>query len=251
MGNDSGLDFAWAERTGGNLAPAERRRLLRPLLRSVPRLAAERTHAARGRRGTASVEPAGMVFPDTHLAREAEAEARGVLSPVVLQHSYRTYLFGLALAQIDGVQTDHELAFTASMLHDLNLEHPTPGRCFAVVGGQRAERFALDHGAPPTVAREIGAAVSGHLTPGVADDLSDLGGFVSAGALLDVTGFRVTEIDKLWVRDVLDRHPRLEFKRQLAIAIAEERRLVPNGRAAWLSRWARFQLLIKLAPFAE
>lgn len=44
------------------------------------------------------------------------------------------------------VHADEELAYVSSLLHDLQLEHPTSGRCFAVLGGERAERFALARG---------------------------------------------------------------------------------------------------------
>jgi hypothetical protein len=169
----------------------------------------------------------------------------------MLEHSYRSYLFGLVLCQIDGVTPNEELAFTACLLHDIQLGVPTAGRCFAVVGGERAYRFALDHGGDEQTARTVGAAIAGHITPGVADDLSDLAGFVSAGALVDVAGARLQEMDRIWVSDVVRRHPRRDFKRQLRVAMNSEIAAVPNGRAAWLFRWARFGLLIDAAPFAE
>jgi hypothetical protein len=245
------LDWAWAQRTDGNLSRTDRRALVGPLLAALPRLAVERSRSLCGQRGTASWELVGLSWPDTRLARAAEVEARAVLSPHVLEHSYRSYLFGLVLAAVDGVETDEELAFTACMLHDLQLEAPTPRRCFAVVGARRAHAFALDHGAPPEVAERIAGGVSGHLTPGVADDLTDLAGFVSAGALVDVAGSRLQEFDRQWVADVLARHPRHDFKRHLRAAIAQEARMVPDGRTAWLIRWARFQTLIAIAPFRD
>jgi hypothetical protein len=245
----SALDWEWALRTGGNLSAADRHRLVPALLRGVPRLAAERVRA--GRRGHGRLDLDTIGWPDSPLAAAAEAEAREVATPHVLEHSYRTYLFGLVLAGLDGVVPDRESAFAASMLHDLQLEHPTAGRCFAVVGGERAHRICLDHGADSEQAVRIGAGVAGHLTPGVADDLADLAGFVSAGALVDVAGARLRELDPQWVNDVLVRHPRHDFKRHLTAAIRREAEAVPDGRISWLSRWAGFARLIAAAPFTE
>lgn len=244
------MDWAWATRTGGAVSARQRRELLAPLLRTTVGHTAGRLRAALGLRGRGAVDLEALRWPDSSLARDAEAEAREVLSPHVLQHSYRTYLFGLVLADLDGVPVDEELGFVSSLLHDLHLEHPTPGRCFAVVGGERAERFALDHGADADRAATIGAAVGGHITAGANEDLSDPAGFVSAGALLDVAGVRYEQTDRAWMDEVLRRHPRLGFKRHLAACWAAEVDAVPDGRAAWFATRG-FGPLVRIAPFAE
>lgn len=251
MSAPEGIDWDWAKRTGGALSARQRRRLLTPLLRVAVAMPAARIRLALGRRGTGAVDLESLRWPDSTLARAAEEEARDVLSPHVLQHSYRTYLFALVLAGIDGVPVDEELGYVSCLLHDLTLEHPTPGRCFAVTGGERAERFALDHGAAADRAATIGAAVCGHITVGAAEDLGDPAGFVSAGANLDVTGARLTETDPTFVRHVLERHPRLGFKRHMLSAWAAEGRAMPGGRSRWLTTHAAFPLLVRAAPFSE
>jgi hypothetical protein len=251
MSAPEGIDYEWAVRTGGNLTRAQRRALMRPLLHTVARYPGLRLRLASGRRGTGGVDLDTLTIPDSRLAKDAEAEAHEVLSPSVREHSYRTFLFGISLAALDGVPVDVELAYVASLLHDLHLEHPTPGRCFAVVGGERAERFALDRDVEPARAARIGAEIAGHITPGAMDDLGSPGGFVSAGAFVDVTGGRLDELDPRWVDAVLARHPRLGFKRVARAAWAAECRAVPRGRANWLRVWASFPTLVRLSPFDE
>ena len=246
-----GLDYAWAKATGGALTAAQRRQLLTPLARVVMAHTIGRLRVALGLRGDGAMDLDSLRWPDSRLAREAEQQAREELSPHMLEHSYRTYLFGLALADLDHAPVDHELVYVASMLHDLNLEHPTPGRCFAVVGAERAEHFALERGVPPERAAAIGAAIAGHITVGAAENLSDPAGFVSAGAFVDVAGVRMHELHPAWVDDVLQRHPRLGFRLHLLSAFAAEAAAVPNGRIDWCLRYAGFRPLVRLAPYSE
>jgi hypothetical protein len=251
MGAPEGIDWSWAVATGGALSGRHRRQLLTPLLRTVVAYSVTRTRLALGRRGTGGVDIDRLHWPDSALARAAEEEIRDTLSPDIVAHSYRTYLFALALAALDEAKVDEELCYVACLLHDLNLGQPTPGRCFAVVGGERAEQFALDRGESPQRAATIGAAIAAHITAGASEDLGDPGGFVSAGAFVDVSGTRIDELAPAWVDAVLERYPRQDFKRRLAGYWSDEAKAVPDGRARWLNRAAGFPVLVRLAPFAE
>ncbi|MEV0294481.1 HD domain-containing protein [Nocardia sp. NPDC050710] len=250
MGAPAGIDWEWATRTGGALTGHQRRQLAAELARAVPALLAGQAKRAIGRRGSGRLEFAGLRIPDSALARAAELEARESLSIHMLEHSYRTYFFGRVLADIDNARYDDELVYVACLLHDLQLEHPTPGRCFAVAGGERAAEFAVRVGAAPERAEAIGAAIAAHITPGVAEDLSDPGGFVSAGASVDVIGARIGELDAAWVDELLARHPRHDAKRHLIAAFRAEAAAVPQGRSKLLVS-AGFNQMIRFAPFAE
>ncbi|MCP2276493.1 hypothetical protein APR09_002048 [Nocardia amikacinitolerans] len=246
----AGLDWEWATTTGGALTGRQRRQLTGKLVTALPGIVAGQVRLAFGRRGTGRVDFTDLRLPDSRLARAAETEARERLTPHVLEHSYRSYFFGRALAELDGVRYDDELAYVSCLLHDLNLEHPTPGRCFAVTGAERAVAFAEAAGATPEQAHTIGAAIAAHLTIGVADRPDDLG-FVSAGAGVDVLGLRMADLAPDWVAELLHRHPRHDFKRHMIAALRAEAAVVPDGRARWLLSTAQFAPLIRLSPFPE
>ncbi|GLZ56262.1 HD domain-containing protein [Actinomycetospora sp. NBRC 106378] len=248
MAAPAGIDHTWAEATGGNLDGARKRALFAPLARTVARYPGLRLRLALGRRGAGGIDLGEVRFPDTRLARDAQDTARSDLDAFLLEHSYRTYLFALALARLDAVDVDEELAFVASMLHDLDLGRPTPGRCFAVVGAQRAEEFARARDAPPERARRIAAEISGHVTVGGYEDLRSEGGFAGAGAVCDLLGLRLDELAPEWVSDVLRTHPRDHFKRDLVAAWRAEGRAVPDGRVRWLTRYGMVPILIHIAP---
>lgn len=250
MGVAAGLDWEWATRTGGALSGEQRRKLMGVLARTVPGLVVARVGKAAGRKGRGRLEFEGLRIPDSALARDAEEYARESLSTHMLEHSYRTYFFGRVLADIDRASYDDELVYVACLLHDLSLEHPTPGRCFAVTGGERAAAFARDNGAAPERATAIGAAIAAHITPGVAADLTDPGGFVSAGASADVIGARIDEFDPVWLDELLARHPRHGLKQHLVAAFRAEAEAVPDGRTKLLLT-AGFNQTVRLAPFSE
>ncbi|MEV5839128.1 phosphohydrolase [Nocardia sp. NPDC052112] len=250
MGAPAGMDWEWARRSGGALSSGQRGQLTVRLVAGVPRLVAGKVALALGKRGSGRVDFADLRLPDSKLAKDAEAEARECLSVHVLEHSYRSYFFGRALAAFDGTRYDDELAYVSCLLHDLRLEHPTPGRCFAVAGAERAVEFAIGAGATPEQAETVGAAIAAHLTIGVADKVDNLG-FVSAGAAVDVFGARMSDLDPSWVEELLRRHPRHNLKQHLTEAFTNEAAAVPDGRARWLMRTAGFRQLIARAPFAE
>lgn len=250
VGAPVGMDWEWARRTGGALSRGQRRQLTAKLVAGVPRLVAGQAALVLGRGGSGRVDFAELRLPDSKLAKAAEEEARECLSVHVLEHSYRSYFFGRALAEFDGTKYDDELAYVSCLLHDLQLEHPTPGRCFAVTGAERAVGFVLGAGATPEQAETVGAAIAAHLTIGVADNVDDLG-FVSAGAAVDVFGARMSDLDPRWVEELLRRHPRHNFKQHMTEALTNEAAAVPDGRTRWLMRTAGFRQLIGRAPFSE
>lgn len=244
-----GIDYSWAVETGGVLSSAQKRALFAPLIRTAVAYPGLRARLALGRRGHGGFDLAELRLPDSRLARDAQEMAHDTIPAFLVNHSYRVYIFATALARLDGVATDDEAMFVASMLHDLHLGNPAPGgQCFAVAGAQRAETLALEHGSSAERGARIGAEVSGHVTVGGYEDLSGEGGFVGAGAVLDLLGLRLDELSKDFVAQVLAQQPRDHFKRDIRRAWKVETRAVPDGRAAWLSRYAMMLTLVRIAP---
>ncbi|MGN2642277.1 phosphohydrolase [Nocardia takedensis] len=247
MGTPPGLDWTWATATGGALSPPQHRRLLPTYLHD------RNAHPVRRRpahRGTARLNLDQTELPDTKLTRNAEIEAHERLSRHLIEHAYRTYYLGLLLAEIDGVDHDNELAFTSCLLHDLTLEHATTGRCFAVTSAERAIEWALGIGITPRRARELGAAISGHITPGAAANLAEPSGFLAAGVEADIFGTRLHEIDPDFLHDLLRRHPRYDLKTHLKAAMTAEATAMPHGRVTWLLHHGAARM-IDDAPFSE
>ncbi len=244
---------AWLERSGGLLTAAERRSLLRPLARTYATNAAGRLsmllRVNPGRRAPATrgQRPA----PDSVLTRAAEDLAQRRLSPALLNHSYRTYAFGAALGELENLDVDRELLFTAALLHDVGLPTTVANVDFTRASA-RAARDVAEHVGLSTAATEtLRTAITLHHSPGVSLAQGPVAYLLSAGASLDVFGLWSWQLPPSVLSAVLAAHPRAGFKREFAAAFRTEAARVPAGRAHFLRRYGAFGLAIKAAPFRD
>ena len=242
---------SWVDRTGGQLTGAERRSLLRPLAR---------THAvnAVGRLSTlarlntglrAQVDPARLVPPSSALTRAAVAQAQRLLSPALLNHSYRTFAFGAALGELEGLAVDAELLFAAALLHDTGLPTSDKNVDFTRNSARIARDVAAEVGLSAAATETMRTAITLHHSPRVTPAHGSVAYLLSAGAGVDVVGMRSWQLPPDVLASVLEQHPRLGFKGEFTAAFRTEAARVPRGRAQFLRRYGAFDLAIKLAPF--
>ena len=241
----------WGERRGGELTTADR---LRYLGRGVvSQLAALRS------RLIAPEALAGVELPerppDSRLAREAEERCREVSSESLFNHCLRVYLWGALLGQRERLGYDDELLFVGSALHDLSLTDTYAGKlegvnCFAVEGGMHARAWALEHGCEAERARRVANAISLHVNPRVSVREGAEEHLVGAGAAYDVIGARYRELAPPLVSAVIDRYPRLGFKREIDELTRAAARRHPRSRPALAYR-VGFGGMVAGAPFAD
>jgi hypothetical protein len=72
--------------------------------------------------------------------------------------------------------------------------------------------------------------------------------YLQWGAMVDGVGLRVWDVAPANVAEVLRRHPRGDFKRQLVATMRAEAAAVPNGRFGLLIRCG-LPLAVRMAPF--
>jgi hypothetical protein len=245
--------LAWARRTGGSLTKAERRRLLGTLARAQYENLVGRIKLATGRRPAraAQIDADSFIPPDSRLAREAE-RACAEQPPMIVNHSYRTWMFGLALAALDRADLDPELYYTAALLHDYGITNTTPGRCFTLGGADRAIEVASATEPDEAVGERIGDAICAHITPGanVATD-GPLASYIQWGAMVDAAGLRIWDISAANVDKIVAKYPRLQLKRELGEMAKAEVAANPQGRFAFAVKFGGLTLAVRLAPFDE
>jgi hypothetical protein len=243
--------IGWTERTGGVLTRRECLTLARPLLRGELSILAGRLamllRMHSGRRS--SIDPTGLVPPDSQLARDAEVAARDLLTPALLNHSSRAYTWGAAIAALHGITFDRELLYLAAMFHDTGIPSPVPNVDFTVRSAAVAREFTDSHHVPAHNRELVTNAIAMHHTPGVRLESGSEAYLLSAGAAADVFGLRSNEIPDAVRQSVIQEYPRLDFKREFAGLLRAEAKQVPRGRAWYLHRFAMSDLSIRLAPF--
>jgi hypothetical protein len=243
----------WTRRTGGRLAPAERRHLVVDLARVQVGNAFGRlsllAHLNPGR--NTYVPPARLLPPDSALTRAAFDAARRVLPPTLLNHSHRTYQFGRALGELDDVDVDTELLYAAALLHDTGLVLANGRDDFTLTSARVAADVAEHVGLSTSATEILQTAITMHHNPRVTGDAGPVAYLLAAGAGVDVVGLRSWDLPRGSIEDAVHTHPRDGFKRYFARAWADEAARVPQGRAMLLRRYGAFGAAIILAPFDE
>jgi hypothetical protein len=243
----------WVQRTSGRLSAVERRAQLRPLARThaenaIGRLRlAIRLHPGRN----AYVTPGRLAPPASVLTRAAEERARQILPVPLLNHSYRTYVFGRALGELKGVDVDTELLFAGALLHDTGLVNPTGTADFTVTSARLARDVAEQVGLSTAATNTLMTAITLHYNPGVTVDAGPVAYLLSAGAAVDVVGLRSWDLPRATIAQAVREHPRLGFKSEFTRAFRQEAARVPEGRARLLHRYGALATAIRFAPFEE
>ena len=243
----------WVQRTGGRLTAAERRSLLWPLAQSHAANALGRLrlglHLHSGR--NAQVPPARLAPPTSVLTRAAEECAQRVLPVPLLNHSYRTYLFGRALGELEGTDVDTELLFASALLHDTGLADPRGAADFTLESTRLARHVAEQVGLSAEATETMLTAITMHYNPRVSPKAGPVAYLLAAGAGVDVVGIRSWDLPRTVIADAVHDHPRAGFKRAFTEAFRDEATRVPQGRARLLHRYGAFAAAIRLAPFDE
>lgn len=245
--------IAWTVRTGGRLDAAERRRLIADLVdvhaRNVTGRLSMLLQLHSGRH--ARVPPERLLVPDSALTRAAQDAAARHLPATLLNHSHRTYLFGMALAELERLEVDAEVLFAAAMLHDTGLVLSRGPDDFTLASARLADEVAEQVGLSTAATETLQTAITMHHSPRVPLAAGSVPYLLAAGAGVDVVGLRSWELPGITLAQAVREHRRDGFKRYFVHAWRQEAVRVPLGRARLLRRYGAFTAAIRLAPFAE
>ncbi len=172
------------------------------------------------------------------------AFAAAACPPVLMQHNYRTFRFGRMLVDED---LDTEVAFVASMLHDIGLVDAHIGTTsFEQVGAEVAARFLESHRWTADRIRLVEQAIIRHVDLAAAD--SPEMRVVQAGAAFDVAGFPAEALDSPITTHVLATHPRDSMAHDIRQMIRAEIDRQPDGVFALLESQIALTSLVVANP---
>jgi HD domain len=245
----------WLKETSGVLRLRDRATLVgHALVYGLTTLPAEaRRLLGIRRRRVAELDIDRLSPPDSTAARAAESQLRDMSSPMVVNHSYRSYWWGALIAAHDGVEFDRELVYIASLMHDLYVDKPDAlegSHCFTFPAVQDVERLGETVGWEPGRTEVAAEAVTLHLNlipPRVRPEAYA----VFIGARLDITGFRLDNIGDENRTEILARYPRLDLKRETTPLFKMQSRENRGCRMDFYTRFLGANWFMDRAPFKE
>ena len=165
---------------------------------------------------------AGMEAPDSASARRAAGMVLLSSEPYLANHAVRTYFWGTFLATIGGVDHDAERLWVAALFHDIGLVESAPADdCFESVGAEMAAAFLTDEGWSHEAVTDVRDAIRLHMAIELPANASATARLLDAALSLDVSGRRYDELPADVRVAVLERYPRLDFKRRFGDRLRE------------------------------
>jgi hypothetical protein len=163
---------------------------------------------------------AGVEVPETAAVAESTRLIWQTTSPLIYHHSRRVYLFAQLHARRLGMTPDPELLYLAAIFHDSGLMTPFSDveQRFEVDGADHGRKFLFEHGFSSTAAETVWTAIALHTTPGIPARMGPEIAALHLGVLTDVVGFALDELAADQVNEIVDVHPRGDFKTEFLSA---------------------------------
>ena len=198
------------------------------------RMASLRVKRRLGLRELIQLVPDAYRIPDSALAKQATELVREISDDLLLNHCYRTYLFGCILGHQDGLKFDREVFYLASIMHDIGLseKHARDPGSFEYVGAREAHRFCTSHHYDPGKAALVHDAIAMHTAIGIAHQKDPEIALVHYGAGVDVIGIRYDEIPPNTLHEILEQYPRMDFKELFTALLQDQADLKPDSHIA-------------------
>jgi hypothetical protein len=175
---------------------------------------------------------AGVVIPDSKLAREVTELVRDTESELLFHHSSRVYYWGALTGKRRGLRFDPELLYAGAMFHDMGLTpaYASAHERFEVDGANVARDFLRSHGISAPDIETVWTAIALHTTPGIPQHMHPVIALVTAGVEMDVLGIAFSEFTEADREAVVRVHPRPgQFKEEIIHAFYDGIRHKPES----------------------
>lgn len=180
-------------------------------------------------------------IPDSELAQQATRLVQEVSPPFLYYHCLRTFVFADLIGQRQEMSYDRELLYLSAVMHDLGLTERYDGeQRYEVDGADAARQFLLQCGVSDQKADIVWDAIALHTSIGMASRKQPEVVLVQVGASMDVGGFRVEDLPRETVEQVLAAYPRLNCGQALLDLIVAQIKRKPRAIAfTWMSEIGR------------
>jgi hypothetical protein len=161
---------------------------------------------------------AGIMIPDSAIARAATELVRDTEDDLLYNHSRRVYLWGALAGKRHGLLYDPELLYIGAMFHDMGLTKPysSANLRFEVDSANAARDFMHSYGFSTRDIEDVWTAIALHTTPGIPEHMRPTIALVTAGVEMDVLGIAYSEFSQEQRDHVCAAHQReTDFKENI------------------------------------
>ncbi|SEO32319.1 HD domain-containing protein [Actinacidiphila rubida] len=175
-----------------------------------------------------------LPVPDGATAAAALDVAAAHLSPALLNHSLRAYVWAAARGVADGIPFDPELLYVAALFHDIGLErafdnHTLP---FEEAGGHVAGVFAAGAGWPAERRQRVADVIVRHMWREVDVSADPEGHLLARATATEIVGREADAYPRGFRAEVLERYPRLDLAEQFLACFRAQAARKPASSAA-------------------
>ncbi|MFL5267918.1 MAG: HD domain-containing protein [Stellaceae bacterium] len=174
---------------------------------------------------------AGVVIPDSKLAREVTELVGDTESALLFHHSSRVYYWGALTGKRRGLRFDPELLYAGAMFHDMGLTpaHASTHERFEVDGANVARDFLRSRDIAERDIETVWTAIALHTTPGIPQHMHAVIALLTAGVEMDVLGIAFSDFTDAERDAVVHAHPRPgRFKEEIIQAFYDAIHLKPE-----------------------
>jgi hypothetical protein len=166
---------------------------------------------------------AGIVIPDSKIAKEATELLLEHGNTFLYNHSLRVFLFASLNGRRQQRRYDPELLYVSAVFHDLGLtsHYSSPDKRFEVDGANAARDFLKSHGLPPTSLQLVWDTIALHTTIGIAEYKEAEVALMYSGVGLDVMGEGYEHLSEAHREEIITAFPRTDFKKKIIPAFFE------------------------------
>ncbi|MEU9645603.1 HD domain-containing protein [Streptomyces sp. NPDC048188] len=175
-----------------------------------------------------------LPVPGGATAAAALDVANAYLSPALLNHSLRAYLWAAARGTADGLAFDAELLYVAALFHDIGLVPVFDSHtvAFEEAGGHVARVFAAGAGWPAERRERLSDVVVRHMWPQVDAAADPEGHLLARATATEIVGREADTYPSRFRDEVLDRYPRLDLAAPFLACFRDQAARKPDSAAA-------------------
>ena len=193
-------------------------------------------------------------IPDSALIKQTIEFLKDTHQVYLINHCFRTYLFGYSIGRNENIKFDLEIFTIASLLHDVGLtsQHQLNNKncnCFAVEGAIEAGNFLEKQNIEKDKIKTIQDVIALHLNIKIPINLPEAY-LLNKGASVDVIGRNLNSFNPEFLTKTLETYPRLNFKTEIDKVLTTQCNIRPNSRIAFLYENG-FNTLIQKSDFDE